>query len=701
MKKLITLLAIVCCLQINAQIITTVAGDGTSAYGGDNGPATAAQLNSANGMAVDAAGNIYIADNLNNRIRKVSTDGTITTFAGDGTGSYNGDGVVASTAEVHGPLAVNFDAAGNLYIADGFNARVRKITMSTGIITTVVGSGSAGFYGDGSYATSAQIDGPNDVVVDANGNIYIADQNNNRIRMVNTAGIITTVAGNGTITYGSDGMAATLVGLNNPDGIAVDAAGNLYIADTYNSCVRKVNTAGIITTIAGSGTAGYSGDGGPATGAALNGPVGLAFDAAGNLYICDSGNSVVRMINSSGYISTFAGGAGGLGDGGLANNGGFYFPAHINFDALGNLYVADTYNSRIRKITPPLNITVNTPTICSSGSANLTATGATTYTWSTGATTANIAVSPSVTTTYTVAGASGAAMSISTATVFVNPVPALTVVGNPAICWGSSTSLTANGAATYTWAPATGLDVTIGSSVNANPVTNTTYTFNATDANGCTNTDTITVIVNPLPTITIAATSQTLCPHINTTLTASGANSYFWQPGGSVNSTNAVSVTAFPAVNTTYTLMGTDVNGCTNTDTIAITVNPGPSMYTGGSNISCYGACDGNTTLTGSCITYTWSTGATTTTISNLCAGQYTVSGTDANGCIDSVIAYVTQPLQLLASISSVTNVSCFGNADGAIYTDIEGGTGSYTFLWAPTGATTSSLFNAAAGNYS
>ena len=686
MKKLLTLLSLAYCLQTNAQIITTVAGDGTSAYGGDGGQATAAQLNSANGVAVDAAGNIYIADNLNNRIRVVNTAGVISTIAGNGTGAFYGDYGTASASQVHGPLALCFDAAyTNLYIADGFNARVRQINIPSGVITTVAGNGSAGFSGDLNYATSAQIDGPNDVAVDAAGNIYIADQNNNRIRMVNTAGAINTIAGNATSGYSGDGGPATAASLYQPDAVAVDAAGNVYIADTYNNRVRMINTAGIITTIAGNGVNAYSGDGSPATSASLSSPNGLAFDAAGNLYISDSGNMAIRMLNASGIISTFAGGAASLGDGGLATNASLYFPAHINFDTQGNLYIADTYNSRIRKVTPYLNVTVNSLSICPGSSATLTATGATTYSWSSGATTASIVVTPTATTTYTVMGATGAAMSLATATVSVNPPSTITTSGNATVCAGSSTSITAAGVVTYTWAPATGLDVTTGPIVNASPAVNTSYTISGTDANGCNVYNITTVTVNPLPTITIAATSQTLCPHINTTLTASGASSYFWQPGGSVNSTNAVSVTAFPNVNTTYTLTGTDTNGCSSIDTIAITVNPGPNMYTGGANISCFGACDGNTTLTGSCISYTWSTGANTAQITNLCAGSYTVSGADANGCIDSVIAYVTQPPLLSASLTSYTNMVCANICD-TLYSSASGGAAPYNFDVEPGG---------------
>lgn len=262
MKKISILLAFVFYFQTQAQIITTVAGDGSSTFGGDNGPATSAQLNSANGMAVDAAGNLYIADQLNNRIRMVNTAGVITTYAGTGVGGFYGDGNLAINAQLHGPTAVQFDNFGNLYVADFFNHCVRKITTA-GIITSVAGNSNAGFYGDGGPATAAQLDGPSAIAFDAANNLYIADQNNNRIRMVNSSGYINTVVGNGNTTYGPDGSAATSVGLNAPTGVVVDGSGNIYISDSYNYAVRKVNTSGIITTFAGTGSQGNSGEGEP------------------------------------------------------------------------------------------------------------------------------------------------------------------------------------------------------------------------------------------------------------------------------------------------------------------------------------------------------------------------------------------------------------------------------------------------------
>jgi hypothetical protein len=761
MKKLLTLLSLAYCLQTNAQIMNTFAGNGTGGYYGDGGQATAAEFSGPKGVAVDAAGNVYTGDSNNNRVRKINTAGIITTIAGNGTSGSTGDGGPATNATLNHPTILFADPAGNVYMSVNYQS-IRKIDV-TGIISTFAGNGVGGFTGDGGPATAAGLYcDQGGAAMDAAGNVYIADYNNQRVRMVNTAGIISTFAGNGTAAYSGDGGQATDASLNYPVSLVVDAAGNVYISDNYDNHIRMVNTAGIISTFAGT-VAGYSGDGGQAAAAKINGPQAISIDAAGNIYFSDGSNSRVRMINTAGVITTIAGDGtqGYTGDGGQATAAEFRPLGGLAADAAGNVYLADPSNSRIRIVSAPLTITVNSPTICTSASATLTATGATTYSWSTGATTASIVVSPTTATVYTVSGVSGNSTGVATTTVTI-AAPTITTSGSTTICAGSSAAITAAGVTTYTWAPATGLDVTTGPNVNASPTVNTTYTVSGTDANGCTaydtlsittnplpivtavaaspsicsgaNTnitasgastyswqpgaslsstisvnvisfpivsttytltgtdvngcisiDTITITVNPLPTITIAATSQTLCPHINTTLTASGASSYFWQPGGSVNSTNAVSVTAFPNVNTTYTLTGTDVNGCVNTDTIAITVNPGPNMYTGGANISCFGVCDGNTTLTGSCISYTWSTGANTAQITNLCAGSYTVSGTDANGCIDSVIAYVTQPPLLSVSLASYTNTVCANICD-TLYSSATGGAAPYNIDVEPGG---------------
>ncbi len=341
-------------------IITTVAGNGNEGFAGDGGPATSASLNFPVGVAVDAAGNLYIADWNNFRIRKVSPSGVITTVAGNGISGFSGDGGPAASASLANPYGVAVDGAGNLYLPDGNNHRIRKVSPG-GVITTVAGNGIRGFSGDGGPATSASLAQPHGVAVDGAGSLYIADQGNNRIRKVSLDGVITTVAGNGIPRFTGDGGSATSASLAFPYGVALDAAGNLYIADTANHRIRQLSPSGIITTVAGNGSFSFSGDGGPATGAALHFPGGLAVDVAGNLYIADTNNERIRKVSINGVITTVAGNGiqGFSGDGGPATSASLNFPPSripapggVALDGAANLYIADTNNNRIRKVSP-------------------------------------------------------------------------------------------------------------------------------------------------------------------------------------------------------------------------------------------------------------------------------------------------------------------------------------------------------------
>ena len=335
--------------------ILTVAGKGGSFFGGDGGPATSANFINPYGVTVDGYGNTLIADKWNNRIRKVNSNGIIVTVAGVGpvasNGSYGGDGSAATNANLNFPVDVAVDVAGNLFIADSLNNRIRKVDIN-GIITTVAGTNTFGYSGDGGLAVVAKLRNPSAVTVDGFGNLFIADTDNNRIRKVDASGIITTIAGNGTAGYAGDGGIATAASLNGPQGVALDGNGNCYISDTTNHCIRKVDINGIITTFAGIGTAGYSGDGGMATNANLNQPYGITADAYGQVYFADFNNSRIRGVNASGIISTFAGnGAAGFsGDFSAATNAGLNFPSDICLDASGNLLIADEYNNRIRMV---------------------------------------------------------------------------------------------------------------------------------------------------------------------------------------------------------------------------------------------------------------------------------------------------------------------------------------------------------------
>jgi sugar lactone lactonase YvrE len=336
-------------------MITTFAGDGTIDFKGDGGPAVLAGLYDPGHVAVDSAANVYISDRAHNRIRKVSPNGIIDTIVGNGSPAFGGDNGPAVSASISGPAGIVVDVSGNLLISDRGNHRIRKVDPN-GVITTIAGNGTSGFSGDGGPATQAQINVASGLAVDTAGNLYIADQYNHRIRKVSPNGNIATVAGNGTFGFSGDDGPATSASLAFPRGVAVDTAGNLFIADNGNSRIRKVTAGGVITTIAGSGFFGFIGDGGPALLAGFQNPADVAFDASGNLLIVDAGNLRIRRVNAAGTIQTLAGigTIGFSGDGG-PSNAATLTPTDVAVDANGNVLIADPGNKRVRKITflPP------------------------------------------------------------------------------------------------------------------------------------------------------------------------------------------------------------------------------------------------------------------------------------------------------------------------------------------------------------
>jgi uncharacterized protein (TIGR03437 family) len=399
--------------------ITTVAGNGTPGFTGDGGAATSAQINGPFGVAVDSIGNLYIADTGNEVVRRVAPDGTMWTVAGTGTRGYMGDGEAARSAWLDGPEGVAVDAAGTLYIADTFNGRIRRVGTD-GVISTVAGVGSTGvFSGDGGPANSAALSLPTDVAVDGAGNLYIADFGNSKVRLVtggiigtvagrtngipavdgqaavnvrlegptgvtvdrggaiyfveagigsgtglalgdykvwkiSAAGVLTTLAGNGIPSYSGDGAAATAAQLNAPSGVAVGPSGGFYIADTLNQRVRGVAPGGTLSTLAGNGTAGFNGENVLTRTALLNHPLGMATDALGNWFLADTVNSRVREAQAGGNLVTIAGNgnASYYGDGGPATKGSVNQPEGVAVDSQGNVYIADTLDEAVRKVTP-------------------------------------------------------------------------------------------------------------------------------------------------------------------------------------------------------------------------------------------------------------------------------------------------------------------------------------------------------------
>ena len=355
MKKLLLtsyLLAFVC--GTHAQVIVTAVGGG---FGGDGGPALGAALGTPFGVALDDSGNLYICEFSNSRIRKVTTGygGIITTIAGNGMAGYSGDGGLGIYAQINGGIDVAVDRHGNVYIADAGNGCIRKVTPED-TITTIAGTGVAGYNGDSIPATAAQLNGPVGVTLDSIGNLYIVDGSNYRIRKVDTSGIITTIVGTGVAGFAADGSMADTAKLDASGAIRIDKSGNLFFAD--NVRIRKMDTAGIITTIAGTGISGSTGDSGMATLAEIV-PSGIALDSVGNIYIAEGAANRVRKITTDGIINTIAGTGftGYSGDYGNPLLAEFRGVSGIVVSNTGDIFVSDEGNQVVRLVTKhPLSI---------------------------------------------------------------------------------------------------------------------------------------------------------------------------------------------------------------------------------------------------------------------------------------------------------------------------------------------------------
>ncbi len=336
--------------------INTFAG-GSQAGIGNGGMASAAQLFTPANVAADAVGNLYISDQGNFAVRKIDLTGKISLYAGNGLQGTLGDGGPATAASLNTPAGVAADLLGNVFIADAGSSVIRKVDP-TGTITTICGTGLCAVSGDGGPATAAAVCHPAGLATDSAGALYICDYGNHRVRKIDTSGVITTIAGTGSAGYNGDSIMATTAQLHYPSGIAVDVAGNVLFSDTYNFRVRKIDHAGIVTTVAGNGFTGYSGDTGPATAGSLGQPVGVCLDFLGNMYITDKRNDNIRLVDVSGTIYTYAGTGwpGFSGDGGPAVTALLHTPAGAATDPAGNLYIADEQNQRLRKVTRNLAV---------------------------------------------------------------------------------------------------------------------------------------------------------------------------------------------------------------------------------------------------------------------------------------------------------------------------------------------------------
>ncbi len=337
----------------NAQVILTAAGNGIQGYDGVGVPATDAKLYSPCGVALDAGGNLYICDLGSSTVRKVSPafGGTITTVAGIGSYGYSGDGSYANAARLNGVNDLAIDNAGNLYLADALNNRIRKVTTD-GIINTIAGTGIAGYNGDGIPATAAELNLPYGLTVDDTGNVYIADSYNYRIRKIDTFGIISTVVGIGVSGYSEDGGMADTTKVHHPLTLKFDKYGNLYFTDSTR--IRKMDVSGIISTVAGIVTAGYSGDGGAATAAELT-PAVIDIDTSGNLYIADVSNNRIRKVSNPegvGILTTIVGTGTGTynGDGIHPLTANIRLPSGLAIGPSGDIYIGDKGNNRVRVV---------------------------------------------------------------------------------------------------------------------------------------------------------------------------------------------------------------------------------------------------------------------------------------------------------------------------------------------------------------
>ncbi|NDC40974.1 MAG: hypothetical protein EBZ77_05405, partial [Chitinophagia bacterium] len=544
-------LSLSCAVQ--AQTINLFAGTGTAGYSGDGGAATAADINNPAKIAVDGSGNVYFVEGINHTVRKVDASGTITTIAGNTSATYSGDGGQATAAGML-PFGVAVDASGNVYISDPTNHVIRKVNGSTGVITRYIGTRvAAGTAGDGSAATAGtvRLNQPYGITFDNSGNLYIADYGNHNVRVVSAAtGNISTFAGTASSSgFSGDGGAATAAQLNAPEDVAADDFGNVFISDNGNNVIRKVNSSGVIATIAGTaGTSGYSGDGGAATAAELSSPVSLTTDAAGNVYFYDASNFRIRRVTPSGYISTVAGtGTSGYsGDGGPATAANLGLAYGLAYDGAQTIYVTDMSSWHIRTLTlcsgaPSAGtVTGASPSVCAGTTGTLGVSGEAGGAWSSSsATIASIDVltgeyransAGTVTLSYIVSNACGA--DTATSTFLVNPAPdAGTISGTATFCGFSATTFTSTGTPGGTWSSTNTSVATVGvvtGLVGAYATGSATIKYIVTSAGCPSDTASFDITVSPTPSAGTITMHPSGCTGVALTYTSTGDAGGVW-----------------------------------------------------------------------------------------------------------------------------------------------------------------------------
>jgi sugar lactone lactonase YvrE len=713
-----------------AQIITSIAGTGTGGFSGDGGLATNAQMNSPEGVCVDASGNVYFSDGKNNRIRKINrSTGIITTIAGSGTRGYSGDGGLAINAQLDGPAGISIDNSGNIYFSETYNHCIRKITISTGIINTIGGTGTAGYSGDGGLAINAKLNDPTGLFMDVSGDLYISDTDNERIRKISAStGIISTIAGNGSYGFSGDGGLAINCQLWRPNGFFKDILGNMYIADQGNNRIRKINAStNIITTIAGNGDFYYSGDGGSATSAGIFYPQGICVDGSGNLFFVSDSSRIRKVTISTGIITTIAGtsGNGGYsGDGGLAVNAVLNWPEGIFIDITGNIYIADTYNNRIRKITigclvptAPGSISGNT-TVCPANTYKYSiapVSGATSYTWTlpsgwSGTSTKDsiiVTTNSSIGDITVKANNSCGSSPVQTLSILQNGKPSApsVIYGNQAVCPGSTNVYSISNvpkASSYIWTLPVGWSGTsTTTSINAVADSNIgNITVKANNICGSSAAAVLSITNNGtlLPIDSIYG-NQAVCPldtNVYSVTPISGASTYTWTlPSGWSGTSTTPSIIAISDTSKGVITVKAN-NACTSTPVQTLTIIrngtlPSPGAISGNVSI-CPGSNNTySVTPVPGATSYIWSvpsgwagsyTGNSLTSTAGTSSGNITVKA--KNKCASSslqtlnVVVNSAVPPAQPASING-SNTVCVGSTNTYSVTAVPGAK-SYTW---------------------